>query len=260
MPKKYAFAHPGKIGDFLYMLPTVKYICERDDAIADIYTSEMCRPAEQLVRYQSYVNDFIVPSQYKIIHYNQGVQPWTIPIDDTQYDKVYQLGFQFFPHAGPLHIYIASQAGLETVPPPYYDYPDKVYYEDPYIVVAHCGSHTNPQIVQAYKYFIENSPIKVAQIGVEKDRIHANCAYYDHIGINFLDLPALISRATAYVGIYSSQLAVANMFPGLLKIITSGPSGGEQHGLYIPETISITEKEATGPNMLKVFNNAIPKL
>ena len=49
--RKYAFAHPGKIGDMLYILPSVHTICERDEAVADIYTSEACRAAEDLVKY-----------------------------------------------------------------------------------------------------------------------------------------------------------------------------------------------------------------
>ena len=109
--KRIAFSHPGKIGDLLYILPTVKYICERDGAIADIYTSDMCKSAESLFRYQEYVNDFIIPTDYKMVHYNQGVQPWYMNVPPG-YDKVYQLGFELFP-SGPLHKYIAKQIGLK---------------------------------------------------------------------------------------------------------------------------------------------------
>jgi hypothetical protein len=246
---KYAFAHPGKIGDFLYILPTVKLICERDGAVADIYTSDMCKSTESLIIYQSYVNDFIIPQEYEMVHFNQGVQPWQMPIDESKYDKVYQLGFEHFPH-GPLHHYIAKSAGLDTVPDPQYEYPDKVFSTEPYVVIAHCGYHTSHNLRDAYRYFIEHCPLKTIQAGAARDGV-IPAREHDQLGIDFLDLASLISKAKAYIGFYSGQLAVANGFPGLLKIITSSRSGGEGHGLYIPETINVSE--AFGPDMIKIF-------
>lgn len=251
---KYAFSHPGKIGDFLYILPTVKYICERDGAIADIYTSEMCVSTEKLVRYQSYVNDFIIPRDYKIVHYNMGVQPWKMPIDESKYDKVYQFGFQHPPH-GPLNAWIAKQAGLDIVPPVEYEYPDLRFYDKPYVVVAHCDYHTLPSLRQAYEYFISNSPITSVIVGIERDRIHARGGYYDLIGIDFLHLASLISRSVAYVGFYSGQLAIANGFPGLLKVLTSSRSGGETEGLNIPVTINLPSNVSGSVLVNTVMNN-----
>lgn len=250
--KKIAIAMPGKIGDFLYALPTIRHICERDNAIVDIYTSEICRPTESLIRYQSYVNDFIIPKEYKIIHTNQGVQPWQMPVPEGEYDKVYQLGFQIFPHDGPLHQYIGQQIGLTTIPDPFYECPDKIFYEEPYVVVGHCGNHTTSNLVNSYKYFIENCPIKVVQTGIEGDRIFTSVDCHDQIGIDFLNLASLISKAKAFVGFYSAQLAVANGFLGLLKILTSSRSGGENHGLYIPKTINLPQN-VTGPILLKTL-------
>ncbi len=248
---KYAFVHPGKIGDLLYILPTVKFICERDGATADIYTSEMCRSTESLFKYQKYVNDFIVSKDYKMEHYNQGVQPWYMYVP-MGYEKVYQLGFEHFP-SGPLHKYIAGQIGLEDIPDPHYEFPDKNYSDEPYIVVAHCGNHTSAGLKEAYAYFIHNCPIKTVQAGTIHDGAIAT-RDHDQLGIDFLDLASLISKAKAYVGFYSAALAIANGFPGLLKVVTSSRSGGEAHGLYIPETINIGN--ASGPIMLQtVMNN-----
>jgi len=245
---KYAFSHPGKIGDFLYILPTARYICERDGAIADIYTSEMCASTKKLVEFQSYVNEFIIPKDYKIQHFNMGVQPWKMPIDESKYDKVFQLGFQGPPH-GPLHAWIAKTAGLDIIPPVTYDYPDLVNPDKPYIVLAHCGYHTLPNLKKAYEYFLLNSPITCAVVGIEGDRIHAQGGYYDLIGLDFLYLAGLISDAVAYVGFYSGQLAIANGFPGLLKVLTSSRSGGETEGLNIPITINLPST-TQGPQLL----------
>ena len=234
--RKYAFAHPGKIGDLLYILPTVRFICERDDAIADIYTSEMCASTESLFRYQKCVNDFIVSKNYKMDHYNQGVQPWYMYIP-MGYEKVYQLGFEHYP-SGPLHKYIAKQIGLEDIPDPQYDFPDETYSDEPYIVVAHCGHHTSPDLKAAYASFIKTCSIKTIQVGTVNDGA-IPARDHDQLGIDFLELASIISKAKAYVGFYSAQLAIANGFPGLLKVLTSSRSGGEGHGLYIAETINL---------------------
>ena len=248
---KYAFANPGKIGDFLYCLPTIKFVCERDNAVADIFSSEICRPTESLIRYQSYVNDFIIPREYKIIHTNQGTQPWVVPVPENKYDETHQLGFQYFPHDGPLHLYIAQQIGVTIVPDPQYEYPDKVFYNEPYVVVGHCGNHTTQNLIQSYKYFIERCPIRTVQVGIAGDEV-VPIRSYDQIGIDFLDLASLIAGASAYVGFYSAQLAVANAFPELLKILTSSRSGGENHGLFVPTTISLPQN-VTGPTLLKTL-------
>lgn len=246
---KYAFAHPGKIGDLLYILPTVRFISERDDAMADIYTSEMCRSTGSLFKYQKCVNDFIVSKDYKMEHYNQGVQPWYMYVP-MGYEKVYQLGFEHFP-SGPLHKYIAKQIGLEDIPNPYYKFPDKTYSDEPYIVVAHCGNHTSAALKEAYAYFIHNCRIKIIQVGTIHDGAVA-ARPHDQLGIDFLDLASLISKAKAYVGFYSAPLVVANGFPGLLKIITSSCSGGESHCLHIPKIINLPQN-VTGPILLKTL-------
>jgi hypothetical protein len=237
---KYAFVHPGKIGDLLYILPTVKFICERDGAVADIYTSEICRPTESLFKYQSYVNDFIIPKDYKMEHYNQGVQPWYMYVP-MGYDKIHQLGFEYFP-SGPLHKYIARQIGLEDIPDPQYEFPDKTYSDEPYIVVAHCGNHTSAALIEAYAYFIQNCPIKTIQAGTIHDGA-VPARPHDQLGIDFLDLASLISKAEAYVGFYSAALAIANGFPGLLKVVTCSRSGGESHGLYIPKNFNLANTQ-----------------
>jgi hypothetical protein len=224
----------------LYILPTVKFICERDGATADIYTSEMCKSTETLFRYQKYVNDFIVSKDHKIEHYNQGVQPWYMYVP-MGYEKVYQLGFEYFP-SGPLHKYIAGQIGLETVPDPSYEYPDKTYSDEPYIVVAHCGNHTSSVLKAAYAYFINNCSIKTVQVGTIQDGV-VSARAHDQLGIDFLDLASLISKAIAYVGFYSAPLAIANGFPGLLKVLTSSRSGGETHGVYVPKTINLANAQ-----------------
>lgn len=243
---KYAFAHPGKIGDLLYCLPTVHAICKRDNAIADIYTSAACKAAKNLIEYQEYVKDFIIPNEYVIQDMGQGIQPWFVPVFSEKYDAVFQLGYKHFPQ-GPLHLYIAHQVGLETVPDPHYDCPDKTFYNEPYIVVAHCGHRSSPDMIGVYQYFMENCPVKTVQVGIEQDWIKGSNESI--LELDLLDVASLIKKSSAFVGFYSAPLAIANGFPGLSKIITMWPGVGEQHGLHIPITIDLSFP--TGPILLK---------
>lgn len=231
---------PGKIGDALYTLPTIHTICERDDAIADFYTSEMCRPLERLFRYQDHINNFIIPPEYKIDNEGCGVQPWQMPVPEG-YDKVYQLGFRSFPN-GPLHKFIARAAGLTTVPDPTYKFPDKVFYEEPYVLVAFVASRAWPPMYTAYVELFKTCPIKVVQTGTVVDYVDAPSE--NQIGLDLLEVLSLLAHAKVFVGFYSAILALANAFPALPKIITLMHGGtGEQHGLHIANTIEIIHSQ-----------------
>lgn len=240
MPK-YAIAHPGKIGDLLYCLPTAKVFHERDGALIDIYTSQACKSAERLIRYQHYINDFIIPSEYVIGHGDQGIQPWSMPIRPG-YDAVFQLGYERFPH-GPLHLFTGHRAGLASVPNPTYDYPDITFYNEPYIVVAHCGHRSYPQLLDAYRDFMNRAPIKCVQIGLEADYVDGTSSE-NQIGLDLLETVSLIAKSKAFVGFYSGPLVLANGFPELPKLITMWPGVGEQHGLHIPITLDLVHPSA----------------
>lgn len=241
MSKRYAFAHPGKIGDALYTLPTIHTICDRDDAVADFYTSEVCRPLERLFLYQDHIERFIVPDSYKIESFGQGVQPWSMPVKSNEYDAVFQLGFRSFPR-GPLHKFIASQVGLRSVPNPAYKFPDIQFYDDPYIVIGFSGERGYPPMKKDYEQFFAEFPIRVVQTGTEYDRLNLVCE--DQIGLDLLDTLSLLHKSQMFVGFYSGLLALANAFPELTKIVTlTSHNCGEQHGLHIPNTIHVLFKE-----------------
>jgi hypothetical protein len=251
---KYALAHPGKIGDFLYCLPTAKALHERDGALIDMYTSEFCRAAKDLVKYQPYINDFIIPKDYVIDNAGQGVQPWKMDIPEG-YDKVFQLGFEFFPQ-GPLHTFIAKRAGLSTVEFPTYKHPGVIFYNEPYVVVAYCKSRSYPRLQEAYVDFMNMCPIKCVQIGLEDELLPGTKADIKR-DLNLLDTASLIANASAFVGFYSSPLVIANGFPGLPKIVTMWPGVGEQHGLHVPITIDLVHP--TGEQILNTVMENLKK-
>lgn len=98
---------PGKIGDLLWALPTVKVVAA--DGEVDLITSEYCRPLERLLKAQPYINDVVIPEDYVIEWDGCGIQPWMMPADG--YDEVIHLGFRMLPHL-PLKEYVAYQAGV----------------------------------------------------------------------------------------------------------------------------------------------------
>lgn len=235
--KKYAFCHPGKIGDALYSLPTIHTVCEKDGAIADFHTSEACLPLKRLILYQEHINSFVIPLEYKIYDYGQGVQPWKMPVRENMYDKVFQLGFKNVPN-GPIHRFIAREAGIsEKIPDPHYTYPDITFYEEPYMVVAF-NFYRGGSLYNTYKYIIENSPIKVVQTGLSVDWVDAPSE--NQMDIDLLEVLSLLSKAKIFVGFYSGLLALANGFPKLIRFITLPHAGvGEQHGLHLHNTTDL---------------------
>jgi hypothetical protein len=242
---KYAFAHPGKIGDLLYILPTVHKICERDGAIADIYTSSACIKAERLFRAQPHINDFIIPTDYVIQSFGQGVQPWNMNIP-AGYDKVFQLGYKDFPH-GPLHLSIARTAGLTTVDNPSYVYPNVTFFDEPYIVIGHASHHSYGILTQAYQYVIEHIDIKTIQTGVAADWVGGKSVNLTNLDL--LTTVSLMAKAKAFLGFYSGLLALANGLP-ITKLITLQCPDPKQHGLHLPGTFDIYQP-ADGPTLLK---------
>ena len=225
---RYAFAHPGKIGDALFTLPTIKYICERDNATADFFTSNYCLPITPLFEYQSFIEKVIVPEEYIIRDMSCGVQPWEIPIPPG-YDAIYQLGFRTTPDCA-LHTWIGRSAGIPDVPPPSYQYPDMTFFEEPYIVISARNPTTfNDTILD----FINICPIKTVQIGCPHEYLESKSVNMCHL--NMLETVALMSKAVGFVGLPFSQLVLANGFPNLIKVaMHTGAHWNMSHLIYGP--------------------------
>jgi len=237
---RYAFCHPGKIGDALYTLPSIHTICERDNVSATFYTSSACQQLERLFLYQDHIEEFIVPADYRISNEGQGIQPWKMHVKGN-YKRVYQLGFEHFPR-GALHKFIGATAGLTSVPDPYYKYPDISFYNEPYIVIGFSSLRSWPNMKTSYENLIKQCPIKVVQTGLPQDYLDAPCE--NKIGLDLLEVLSLLSQAIMFVGFYSGLLALANGFPDLPKIITLIHKGtGEQHGLHIANTYEIIHSQ-----------------
>lgn len=209
-----AFSHPGKMGDALYTLPTIKALCERENKKADFYTSDYCRPMRRLFEHQPYINKFIVPENYAIENFGCGGQPWQMPIPDG-YDGVYQLGFRTTPNKS-IPEFIAESAGLAftDINPITYTHQNLKFFDFPYIVIATRGRTTYDD---TFRDIMDHSPIKIVQTGSHIDFLyHPNCI--DMTGVDLLETLSLIAGSVGFVGIGSGPLVLANGFPNIPKV------------------------------------------
>lgn len=208
MPK-IACAHPGKIGDALYALPTIKKLCEKHGCKADFFTSEYCLPMKRLVEYQPYIDKLIVPKDYKLEGFGCGGQPWHMPIPPG-YEAAYQLGFRSNPDR-PLPEFIAASADVSGVEINYHFSSNWLQLPAaPFIVLAARGHTGFPHLFQE---FIKVCPLRIVQIGGKGDFIGDPLRTTDYTGLDMLDTVALLSKASGFVGVMSSQLVLANGFP-----------------------------------------------
>jgi hypothetical protein len=110
-----ATSHPGRCGDAIFCLPTIKALCSRHNCQTDFYTSDWCAPIAPLMLAQPFIRKFIISPGYMIEAHGIGIQPWKMPIDASQYEAVYQLGFKTYP-VTPIPDHIAASEGFPPLP------------------------------------------------------------------------------------------------------------------------------------------------
>lgn len=203
-----AFSHPGKIGDSLFSLPTVRHVCQTKQKTCDFYTSDYCKALIRLLEYQSYIDNVYIPPNYRMTRADMGIQPWLMPIDKSFYETVYQLGFRSVPDR-PLHKFIAKSVGIDPrlLPEIGYEYPDIKVLDEPYIVVSARGQTT---FIKLFAEVIKRCPIAVVQIGAKGEFIGDSV---DITGLDMLETTTWIAKSKGFVGLMSSQLVLANGFP-----------------------------------------------
>ena len=205
-----AFSHPGKLGDALYTLPTIKEICRLREAKCDFYTSPYCRPLLRLFEFQKEVNRVYFPDNYVIENMSIGVQPYYMPIDTSLYETVWQLGFRSVPTCA-LPNFIAATAGIQNSAniQVSYEYPDIPTLDEPYIVLAARGRTTFEPV---FKEVVEKCPIKVVQVGGFGDEISTNGNSISITGLDMLETTTWIAKSVGFIGIMSAMLVIANGF------------------------------------------------
>lgn len=202
---KIACSHPGKMGDAIYALPAIRKACEIDNAIADFYTSDYCKPLKKLFEYQSCINKVCIPDNYVIERMDMGVQPYQMPIDISIYKRTYQMGFRWVPDRT-IPDFIALSVGIPLPVVVEYEYPDFETLDEPYVVIAPRGETSFKQL---FLDFIAICPIPCVVIGGVGDDIGDG---YNQTGLNLLETTTWISKSIGFFGLMSSQLALANGF------------------------------------------------
>lgn len=233
-----AVAHPGKIGDALWCLPTVKALCEKHDAVADFFTSDYCRPMKDLLEAQPFIRQMIMSAGYEVKSMDCGCQPPLVPVPEEGYSAVYQMGFNGCP-AGCIGEYIAEKSGMtrdigrkvEYVVPP----PPLWFSSHGYIVLNPRGETSFAPLLRE---FAKQSPLPTVEIGAAGQAVIREQDSPNHFNVtcdSMLKMASIISGAKAFVGLMSAPLVIANGFPRLTKIVLhDGKSWDMSHVLYTP--------------------------
>lgn len=92
---------PGRHGDLLWALPTVRAISQRIGEPIDLCVSPTYRSLVPLIQAQSYIHRVIVPPAWRVIE-SAPMTPREPPpvdagLDQRDYDRVFHLGYQGWP-------------------------------------------------------------------------------------------------------------------------------------------------------------------
>lgn len=198
-----ACTHPGKIGDCIYSLPTVRKLSEKFNTKVDFYTSSYCANLKKLFEYQPYINNFIVSDTYNIERLDMGVQPWNIDVPDI-YENVFHLGFREVPNTE-LPIYMAKLVGMDIPLTFSIAVENFETLNEPYITIA---PRCDVDFISAYQDFVSRYKGNVVVVGAAHE--------YPGFGINktgldFLESATWISKSIGFIGI-SSMFVLADFF------------------------------------------------
>jgi hypothetical protein len=242
---------PGKLGDCIYSIPTVRELSNMYGCKIDFYTSWYCGELYDLFKYQSCINDFFISETYKIERWDMGIQPWIVPTNQ-EYDHVFHLGFRGIPNIY-IPYYIGIQVGI---------FPDKFVLEyqhfdhledfqwgriDPYITIF--AKPTNMQVIlDTYKEFAFRSPIRTVFVGTKDD--------YPGYGVNmtglgFLPTLNIIAHSKGFVG-HSAPYVLADGVPNIKKILPHSMGYDMNHLAHDPMHVYLNY--ATADQLLEEFD------
>jgi hypothetical protein len=218
-----AITFPGKIGDFLYCLSTVRKISEDYNTKIDLYTSWYCMGTKRLVEYQPYINQLIESPNYIIERMDCGVQPWEMPVIG-EYDKVFHLGFRKVPDKS-IPDFIAEQVGIQNIPYMDISCPDYITLNEPYITI---NSRNDARYSNVYREFIDKCPYPVVSIGANGEYIGNGI---DKTGMDFIDVATWISKSFCFIG-SSANFVIAEGFKIKKLVPTDGHDFDKRHLVY----------------------------
>jgi hypothetical protein len=228
-----ACSHPGKVGDALYSIPTIRLLARKLNCRVDFYTSSAVAIAVELFCNQECIDRVIIPPEYVIRRMDMGVQPWNMPIPENEYEAVFHLGFKRVPDCS-LPIFIGKSIGIkpELLPPVYYDYEDLSHSinlpEKFYILDTRGGTGYDDVLVE----WSSQTKIPVILTGSPDNALPHFSHCENYTGLPFHWTPYIMSKCAGFVGIHSSHLVLANGF-GMPKVIPhDNKSWDMRHSMY----------------------------
>ena len=220
-----AVSAPGKLGDALYSLPAIRWLCEKHGCQADFYTSEFCRPMLRLMERQSCIRHARVSEEYVVSGDGPGIQPWFVPVPNNGYEAVYHLGLRENPHRN-IRDHIAGSVGAPDGLPVSYEFDDHREFDGDYVVMAPRGGTTYKPM---FEEIIRRCPFPVVQVGSAGEAVAGGI---DRTGLDLLDTLPIIANCRAFVGLMSSNLVLANAFPCIKVAPHDGIHWDMRHVLY----------------------------
>ena len=248
-----AVSHPGKIGDALYCLPSIRELSKKYNCKVDFYTSKHCLPIQHFMELQDCINECIIPESYTIERYDMGIQPWSMPIESSGYETIYQMGFKNIPDKS-LPEYLAESIGLDrnignNI---YYNFIDEFNHTDNnYIVIAPRGETGYAELFRGVIDYYKEKNIECFIVGGQGDYINKG---NDYTHLTFNQMTSLISHSKFYLGIMSAPLVIANGF-NVPKIIPYTNTWDMRHVVIKPESHYMFEP--TLEQILQIMGNYI---
>lgn len=253
--KLIAVAHSGKMGDSLFVLPTIKRLCEIHGAKADFYVRSFCEPMRDLVEYQPYINRMRTDGKYTEAKPRfQGISEVR---EGEKYESFYDISWPSFP-LGPLPEIDAELAGLprDVGRNLHYDIPEGLTQraidvlmgrKEYVVIVSRQGAYRH-----LFDMVVEKAPWPVIVMGRKTESLTFGA---DLTGMGFLDMARVIAGAKSFIGNFSSPLVVAQGFEIPKTCVFNGTEWNPMHIIMDGET-----QYLVNPTVEQVIESANRKL
>ena len=219
---------PGRIGDALYSLPTIRHISKILGSKVDFWTSDYCKPLVSLFKAQSFINEVYIAKNYIVQHHGCGTQPWEL-IPEKEYDRIYHMGLRSYPQ-GRLVDYYPSLHGFTFCDTSIqYDFTKR---EIPSGIVVSPGR--NPILKPLFSKLITELAQNhtIYQVGPPSETINITHPNLKTISEDMLGTIAYINACHTFIGTLSANLVLANGFPCKKIIICEKERHNPAHDVH----------------------------
>lgn len=234
---------PGKYGDILWSLPTVREISKLVGEKVDFCCMEQYKSLYPLLRAQPYINDVFELPEWIFWHSNYGDQPWNPqpPAQariDAKYAKHFHLGYRSHPGKTfgnvemQLMDFIAMQAGVRISDPLHFLYAAPLVLGPPHTI--------------AYGFNDQYATLKASFLDAFREHMRG----YNLIDVTklpWLDAALAIERSQCFVGCRSASWVLANGLDKPMFIYEPHPARNFQGHLGTVFGCSYTTKKAEAP-------------